>query len=116
VNPVTHSSPPHPITQALIYVKMMVEHFYIGVNVMCVGSFACCTSLPNSDLDVTVVVAPDQLIEAGGEKVSWAGVEGKARRGGGLGSSTQHFLTDTCLNLSPSPHHGSPSLHTSCTV
>jgi predicted nucleotidyltransferase len=53
----------------LSLVKTVIEHCYIGVNVLLVGSFACGTSLPDSDLDVTVVVPPDQLMAAGGEEV-----------------------------------------------
>ena len=36
--------------------------------VICIGSFATGTSLPDSDIDVTVIVPPDKIIEAGSEK------------------------------------------------
>ncbi|GMH90701.1 hypothetical protein TrVE_jg5981 [Triparma verrucosa] len=46
--------------------KSQIEHNFLGVGVMCVGSMACGTDVPGSDVDLTVVVPPDLIAEAGG--------------------------------------------------
>lgn len=49
-------------------IKSQIEHNFLGVAVLCVGSMACGTDVPGSDVDLTVIVPPDQVLE-----VSWKG-------------------------------------------
>ncbi|GMH48836.1 hypothetical protein TL16_g00387 [Triparma laevis f. inornata] len=49
-------------------IKSQIEHNFLGVAVLCVGSMACGTDVPGSDVDLTVIVPPDQVLEAGGER------------------------------------------------
>ena len=48
--------------------KTLIEHNYLGVVVICVGSLPCGTDLTGSDMDLTVVVPPDLVLGAGGDK------------------------------------------------
>ena len=43
----------------------MIEERFVGVNVICVGSLAVGTSLPEAEIEMTIVVPPDKMDSAG---------------------------------------------------
>ena len=55
-------------THVLTFIKGLIEHNFIGVMCVCTGSLPAKICDLDSDVDISVVVPPDQLSLVGGEE------------------------------------------------